>query len=93
MDAFEALKDNDFGPATYWNRPTGGRMPRVSKYASLQKRGATRRGKPTPPPVRSQTASPTPSQQSKHPSLEHSAKHSSTAEENDAKDEKAIQKS
>jgi hypothetical protein len=92
MHAFEALKDNDFGSATHWNRPTGGRMPRVSKYASLQKKVATRRGKPTPPPTRSQTASPTPSQQSKHPSLEHSAKHTSTAEENDAKDEKAIQK-
>jgi hypothetical protein len=93
MEAFEALKeDNDFGPATYWNRPTSGRMPRESKYASLQKRVTRRKGKPTPPPG-SRTISPIPSHLSKHTSLGGSViKHTSTAEENDIKDEKAIQK-
>ena len=92
MEAFAALKEeNDFGPSTYWNRTTGGRRPRVSKYASLQKKVAKRKGKPTPPP-RSQTVSPTPSHLSKPTSSVHSAKHTSTAEENDIKDEKAIQK-
>jgi hypothetical protein len=93
MEAFEALKeDNDFGPATYWNRPTSGRMPRESKYASLQKRVTRRKGKPTPPPG-SRTISPAPSHVSKHTSLGGSVvKHTSTAEENDVKDEKAIQK-
>ena len=66
-------------------------MPRVSKYASLKKKVARRKGKPTPPP-RSHTVSPTPSQLSKQSSSAHSAKHTSTAEENDIKDEKAIQK-
>ena len=93
MQAFEALKEeNDFGAATYWNRPTGGRMPRVSKYASLKNKVANRKGKHTPPPTGSRAASPTLSQHSKPPSLVHSVKHNSTAEENDYKDEKAIQK-
>ena len=93
MEAFEALKDeNDFGPATYWNRPTGGRMPRISKYASLKNKVANRKGKHTPPPTGSRATSPTLSQHSKPITLVHSAKHASTAEENDLKDEKAIQK-
>ena len=93
MEAFEALKDkNDFGPATYWNRPTSGRMPRESKYASLKKKVTRRKGTPTHPP-RSRTISPTPSQLSKRTSLGSSVvKHTSTAEEKDIKDEKAIQK-
>ena len=94
MEAFEALKeDNDFGPSTYWNRPTGGRMPRASKYASLKKKVIQRKGKPTPPPG-SRTISPTPSHLSKRTSLGGSVvKHTSTAEENDIKDEKAIKNS
>ena len=92
MEGFEDLKiENDFGPSTYWNRQTGGRMPRVSKYASLKKKVKSRKGKPPPPPT-SRATSPTPSQHSKPPSLVHSAKHTSTAEEYDIKDEKAIQK-
>ena len=81
MEAFEALKEeNDFGPATYWNRPTGGLMPRVSKYASLKNKVANRKGKITPPPSGSRTTSPTPSLQSKTPNLVLSATHTRTAE-------------
>ena len=93
MEAFEALKEeNDFGPATYWNRPTGGLMPRVSKYASLKNKVAHRKGKITPPPSGSRTTSPTPSLQSKTPNLVLSATHTRTAEENDSRDEKALHK-
>ena len=102
MEQFEALKgENDFGPATYWNRPTGTSRRHRSKYANLKTLVANRQSKLTPPttrsgleptPPRSRTASPTPSQQSKRPSLTHSAKHTSSAEEMDAKDDKAIQK-
>jgi hypothetical protein len=102
MDQFEALKDeNDFGPSTYWKRPARTTRRHRSKYANRKTLGANRKDKPTPPPTRSRsvpaptrsrTASPTPSQLFKHPSLTHSAKHTSTAEEMDAKDDKAIQK-
>ena len=102
MDQFEALKnENDFGPATYWNRPVGTTRKHRSKYANLKTLKANRQNKPTPPQTRSgpalspsisRAASPTPSQQSKHLSLTHSAKRTSTADEMDAKDDKAIQK-
>jgi hypothetical protein len=90
MELFEALKDeNDFEPSTYWNRPAGAMRRHTSKYGSLKNKVTKRRGNPTPPP---RTASPTPSQVSKQPSIGNSAKHTSSAEENDTKDEKAIQK-
>jgi hypothetical protein len=105
QDKHEEQKDaNDFGAQTYWNRPTGRQRPRhTSKYASLKKKQSKRGAKTATPLLFTggfsrPSTSPTPSQQSSSqsrlplPSSAQTSKYKSKEEENDAKDDKAIQK-
>ena len=93
--------DNDFGASTYWNRPSQTRRLK-SKYANFVKITSRRSGNPTPSLGSNHTfraPSPTSSQLSQQSQVRlpqsspaHTPKYKSKEEENDAKDDKAIQK-